>query len=93
MCCDLLGDYEKSAGLHTRAKEMLEKRFGRENDCYKSSGHCFNSVVESQTRALECSKVGFKKFQLDCMVLFLQLVFIVISPQTQCLITARYRHG
>ena len=79
MCCDLLGDYEKSAGLYTQAKEMLEKRFGSEIDCYKSSRHCYNSVVESQTRALQRSKAGFKKFQFDCMVLFLLLVGIVTS--------------
>ena len=78
MCCDLLGDYETSVGVYTRAREMLEARCESESDCRKSSGHCYNSIVESQTRAMQCTTKAFKNFQQKCLFLLGLLVIMLL---------------
>ena len=78
MCCDLLGHYERAVGVYTRAREILQVRFGSESDCYKLSGHCYNSVVESQTRAMQCTTKAFENFQQKCLFLLGLLVLMLL---------------
>ena len=78
MCCDFLGDYETSVGVYTRAREMLEARCESESDCRKSSGHCYNSIVESQIRAMQCTTKAFKNFQQKCLFLLGLLVIMLL---------------
>ena len=77
-CCDLFGNYDKSVGLYSQAKKLLESKIGGESRCYKTSGHCYNTVVESHKRAMQSSSKAFQKVMLKFMLLFFVLAAIIV---------------
>ena len=77
-CCDLLGNYDKSVGLYSQAKTLLESTIGGESTCYKTLGHCYNTVVESHKRAMQSSSKAFQNVMFKSMLLFFVLVATIV---------------
>ena len=77
MCCDLMGDYNKSVKLYAQAKLLMEGVFKDDTDLYKTFGHCYKTIVELHEKAKLNNASTFDEFSLICLIVMTVLVFAV----------------
>ena len=77
MCCDLMGDYDKSVRLYARAKLLMAGVYKDDTDRYKALGHCYNTIVELHERAERNNLSTFKQFLQICFIVIAVTVFVV----------------